>query len=101
MKHPEIELRPTAFSDRRPFTSPTATILDLLEVYPDHVNWKERLDHSSLLSHFRVGGFSSIQTVTQFLEAEDGLNPESPQPSRILCVHFEFALNGSFVEHTA
>jgi hypothetical protein len=51
---PEIELRPTVFG-RGTSTASTKTILDLLEVYPDQVNWKERLDHPSLLKCFQVG----------------------------------------------
>ena len=56
LSHPEIELRPSVFSTSRASKPQTPTILDLLEVYPDHVNWKEKLDHSSLLNHFRVSG---------------------------------------------
>jgi hypothetical protein len=51
--HPEIEFRPSVFSPLEIFKASTTAMLDLLEVYPDHVNWKERLDHSSL---FQVGG---------------------------------------------
>ena len=51
LSHPEIELRPSFY---RSSNGLTGTILDLLEVYPDHMNWKEKLDHFSLLKHFRV-----------------------------------------------
>jgi hypothetical protein len=54
LSHPEIELRPNVFSTLQASNLQTPTIVDLLEVYADHVNWKERLDHSSLLDHFRV-----------------------------------------------
>jgi len=60
LSHPEIELRPSVFTTSRASKIHTRTILDLLEVYPDHVNWKEKLDHISLLSHFRVGGLYVI-----------------------------------------
>ena len=54
--HPEIELRPSVFGSLpRVSKGPTKTILDFLEVYPDHANWKERLGHSSLLKCFQVG----------------------------------------------
>jgi len=56
LSHPEIELRPSTFNTSRASQPQTRTILDLLEVYPDHLNWKEKLDHASLLSHFRVSG---------------------------------------------
>jgi len=56
LSHPEIELRPSLFAPSRAPKLQTPTILDLLEVYPDHVNWKEKLDHSALLNHFRVRG---------------------------------------------
>jgi hypothetical protein len=53
--HPEIELRPSVFGSLQGISkASTKTILDLLEVYPDHVNWKERLGHSSLLKCFQV-----------------------------------------------
>jgi len=55
--HPEIELRPSLVRASKLHTS---TILDLLEVYPDHVNWEEKLDHSSLLNHFRVSALEVI-----------------------------------------
>jgi hypothetical protein len=51
LSHPEIELRPSLFTTSK---LETPTILDLLEIFPDHVNWKEKLDHSALLNHFRV-----------------------------------------------
>jgi hypothetical protein len=54
--HPEIELRPSIFGSLSGISkASTKTILGLLEVYPDHVNWKERLGHSSLLKCFQVG----------------------------------------------
>ena len=55
--YPEIELRPSVFSSLPGISKASvgATILDLLEVYSDHVNWNERLDHSSLLNYFEVG----------------------------------------------
>jgi len=55
--HPEIEFRPSVFSNvQTSDEDSTTTILNLLEVYRDHVSWKKRLDHSSLLNHFQVGG---------------------------------------------
>lgn len=54
LSHPEIELRPNVFSTLQASNLQTPTIIDLLEVYTDHVDWKERLDHTSLLDHFRV-----------------------------------------------
>ena len=64
--HLEIELRPSIFGSLPGiFRASTKTILDLLEVYPDHVNWKESLGHSPLLKCFQVGSLS-----TQFREAE-------------------------------
>ena len=56
LSHPEIELRPSLFTTSRASKLQTSTILDLLEVYPDHVNWEEKLDHTALLNHFRVSG---------------------------------------------
>ena len=56
LSHPEIELRPSLFTTSRASKLQTPTILDLLEVYPDHVSWKEKLDHFALLNHFRVRG---------------------------------------------
>ena len=53
LSHPEIELRPSFFRSSNG-AGQTRTFLDLLEVYPDYVNWKENLDHLSLLNHFRV-----------------------------------------------
>ena len=61
LSHPEIELRPNLFNNSTALNLQTATIVDLLEVYADHVDWKERLDHSSLLNHFRV---SSIRVTS-------------------------------------
>ena len=60
LSHPEIELRPSLFTTASASEPETPTILDLLEVYPDHVNWKEKLDHSALLNHFRVSGSHGI-----------------------------------------
>ena len=54
LSHPEIELRPNVFSTLQASNLQTPTIVDLLEVYTDHVDWKERLGHASLLDHFRV-----------------------------------------------
>ena len=84
LSHPEIELRPSFFRSSNG-AGQTRTFLDLLEVYPDHVNWKENLDHLSLLNHFRVNGLLYyFFSLTQLLEAEDVLNKEGPQPLRIL-----------------
>jgi len=54
LSHPEIELRPNVFSNLQGSKLQTPTIIDLLEVYANHVDWKEGLDHTSLLDHFRV-----------------------------------------------
>jgi len=59
LSHPEIELRPSLVRASK-LQIQTSTILDLLEVYPDHVNWEEKLDHSSLLNHFRVSALEVI-----------------------------------------
>jgi len=72
--HPEIELRPSALNIQpRTSIASATTTLDLLEVYSDHVNWKERLDHSSLLKYFQVvfNVFKFLRSSTQLRRAED------------------------------
>ena len=88
LSHPEIELRPSLFTTSRASKLQTPTILDLLEVYPDHVNWKEKLDHLALLNHFRVrGSYVILNSWLSFLKGENVLNVgETPQPLRILSV---------------
>jgi hypothetical protein len=56
LSHPEIEFRSSLSITSRASKLQTRTILDLSEVYPDHVNWKEKLDHASVLNHFSVRG---------------------------------------------
>ncbi|PPQ93028.1 hypothetical protein CVT25_006210, partial [Psilocybe cyanescens] len=47
------------------------TVVDLLEIYPDEISWKPKLDHSRLLHHF---------------QAEDVLDKDKAQSLRILFV---------------
>jgi hypothetical protein len=54
LSHPEIEFRPSFLTYLPAPSPPRETLLDLLEVYPDRINLKPKLDHSSLIDYFSV-----------------------------------------------
>ena len=54
LSHPEIEFRPTFQTYLSAPSPPRKTLLDLLEVYPDQVKLKPKLDHASLINYFSV-----------------------------------------------
>ena len=54
LSHPEIEFRPSFLTYLPASSPPRETLLDLLEVYPDRINLKPKLNHSSLIDYFSV-----------------------------------------------
>ncbi|KDR76469.1 hypothetical protein GALMADRAFT_246836 [Galerina marginata CBS 339.88] len=71
--HPEIESRASLPGVNRT-TYGQETCLDLLEVYPHRIAWKERLDHAQLLRYF------------QEEKLEHQYNPAQEHPLRIFFV---------------
>ncbi|KDR76472.1 hypothetical protein GALMADRAFT_447163 [Galerina marginata CBS 339.88] len=72
--HPEIESRSSLSFNDETAACGRRTLLDLLEIYPRKVVWKERLNHTLLLHHFQE-------------EKSEGMdNPGKPHPLRIFFV---------------
>ena len=54
LSHPEIEFRSSFLTYLPAPSPPRETLLDLLEVYPNQVKLKPKLDHASLIDYFSV-----------------------------------------------
>ncbi|PPQ86187.1 hypothetical protein CVT25_006930 [Psilocybe cyanescens] len=65
--NPEIEFR-VANTYGETVHNQHTTVVDLLEIYPDEISWKPKLDHSHLLHHFRDWQICSA-------ERDSGANP--------------------------
>lgn len=92
LSHPEIEFRPSFLTYLPASSPPRETLLDLLEVYPDRINLKPKLDHSSLIDYFSVSICAFLPTFSRCTQSwfdvqeKDAAKQDNPQPLRILCV---------------
>lgn len=87
LSHPEIEFHPTFLAGFPASSHPRETLLDLLEVYPDQVKLKPKLNHSSLINYFRVSivPFGRLGSDSIYKE-QDATEQNNPQPLRVLYV---------------
>lgn len=104
LSHPEIEFRPSFLTYLPAPSPPRETLLDLLEVYPDRIKLKPKLDHSSLIDYFSVGICAFLPTSSRWTQSwfnvqkKDEAKQGNPQPLRVLCVA-SLVTPGPVIEH--